>query len=204
MELTWDEFLKLATIITNLNDSMNDLNDLFINIFIKYISIIEIEEKNRRIFAAAKDYLEFFDDFKYINFMTEVRIIMEKKDIYKKHNFKRPASDSEICKLEEEFESFLSNYFGTDYDEEDSDKWKPVIDEIRLYFEYGEVGGWSSYYCSVTWNDETLENDADLEIFDLLEKIDMKNGADSSKIVHVLCLDGAFEAVKVRKSLFYF
>ena len=50
-----------------------------------------------------------------------------------------------------------------------------------------------------TWNDETLENDADLEIFDLLLKIDIKNGADTPKIVDWLCTYGAFAAVKVRK-----
>ena len=110
MGLTWDEFLELATVISNLNDSIDFFHD----------EKNEIEEKNRRIFAAAEDNLEFFDDLKYIHFMTEVRIIMERKDIYKKYNFKRPATDSEICELEEEFEIFLSNYFGTDYDEEDN------------------------------------------------------------------------------------
>ena len=49
-------------------------------------------------------------------------------------------------------------------------------------------------------NDSTLENDADLEIFDLLFEIDNRNGGDLSKIVLSLCLDGAFEPVKVKKS----
>ena len=53
-------------------------------------------------------------------------------------------------------------------------------------------------YCKKTWNDSTLENDADLEIFDLLLKIDIQNGVDSYKIVRNLCFYGAFEAVKVR------
>ena len=52
-----------------------------------------------------------------------------------------------------------------------------------------------------TWNDRTLENEADFEIFDLLLKIDIKNEADSSKIVESLCFYGAFEAVKVRNNL---
>ena len=63
------------------------------------------------------------------------------------------------------------------------------------------VGGWSSHYCSETWNSETLENEADLEIFDILFKIDIQNGANASKIVHSLCQFGAFEAVKVRNNL---
>ena len=99
--------------------------------------------------------------------------------------------------MEENFESFLSNYFGASYDEEVSEKWKIVIWEIELYFKEGDVGGWSSWYCKGTWNASTLENEADLEIFDLLLKIDIKNGADPSKIVNWLCNYGAFEAVKV-------
>ena len=111
---------------------------------------------------------------------------------------------SEISKLEENFQSFLSNYFGASYDGEVSEKWGDIILEINKYFKDGYFGGWSSYYCKKTWNDEILENEADLEIFDLLFKIDIKNGADLSKIVHSLCKNGAFEAVKVRQSQFHF
>ena len=102
--------------------------------------------------------------------------------------------------MEEKFEDFLSNYFGASYDEEVSEKWEKVTREIELYFKDGYVGGYSNWYCKETWNDSTLENDADLEIFDLLLKIDIQNGADTSKIVRSLCQYGAFEAVKVRKS----
>ena len=97
------------------------------------------------------------------------------------------------------FQSFLKKYFGAGYDEV-SKKWGAVIYEIETYFRDDNLGGWSSFYCKMTWNDSTLENDADLEIFDLLLKIDIKNGAYISKIVLHLCLFGAFEAVKVRKS----
>ena len=99
--------------------------------------------------------------------------------------------------MKDKFGSFLSNYFGADYDEKVSGKWKAVIYEIETYFDDGKVGGWSSFYCKMNWNDETLENDADLEIFDLLFKIDIQNEADLSKIVDSLCLHGAYEAVKV-------
>ena len=92
------------------------------------------------------------------------------------------------------------NYFGASYDKKVSKKWRGIIEEIRLYFDDGKVGGWSSYYCKKTRNDSTLENEADLEISDLLFKIDIKNGADASKIVYWLCCYGAFEAVKVRDS----
>ena len=94
----------------------------------------------------------------------------------------------------------MSNYFGAGYDEEVSEKSNFFIWEMELYFEEGDAGGWSSYYCKVNWNDSTLENDADLEIFEILLKIDIKNGADTSKIVDSLCADGAFEAVKVKKA----
>ena len=99
----------------------------------------------------------------------------------------------------EKLESFLRNYFGACYDEKFSEKLGAIIFEQRFYFTDGYVGGYSSYYCHNTWNDATLENEADLEIFDLLFKIDIQNGADTSKIVNSLCVNGAFEAVKVRK-----
>ena len=64
MGLTWDEFLKLATIITNLDDS----------IYYYDHQTIKIKEKNRRVAGAAIHYLDFFRDLKYIHFMNEVRI----------------------------------------------------------------------------------------------------------------------------------
>ena len=68
MGLTWDEFLKLATIITNLDDSISHFDK----------EEIEIKEKNRRVATAAKNYLEFFNELKYIQFMNEVRISFTK------------------------------------------------------------------------------------------------------------------------------
>ena len=119
------------------------------------------------------------------------------------YNFQRSATIPEISKLETNFDGFLSTYFGASYDQKVSKKWRDIIQEIRRYFEDRKVGGWSSFYCKKTWNDSTLENEADLKIFDLLLEIDIKNGADASKIVHSLCFYGAFEAVKVR-NLFLF
>ena len=65
MGLTWDDFLLLAATVTNLGNS--------IAIFILSPEI-DIEEKNRRVSAAAKDYLEFLKDLKYVKFMNEVRL----------------------------------------------------------------------------------------------------------------------------------
>ena len=39
---------------------------------------IDIKEKNRRVSVAAKDYVEFFNDLKYMEFMNEVRISFKK------------------------------------------------------------------------------------------------------------------------------
>ena len=96
--------------------------------------------------------------------------------------------------------NLISIHFGKNDDGRLLVKLGGAMFEIELYLEDGHFGGWSSYYCSKTWNEETLKNDADLETFDLLSKIDIQNGADPSKIVYILCLNGAFEAVKVSKS----
>ena len=69
MGLTWDEFLKLATIITNLT----------ISTYYLVKEKIEIKAKKRRVAAAAKDYFEFFNDLKYLQFMNEVRTSLTKK-----------------------------------------------------------------------------------------------------------------------------
>ena len=98
---------------------------------------------------------------------------------------------------------FLMTHFEDDYDKRLPRKFLGIIIEIETYFKDGKVGGWSSWYCKKTWNDETLENEADLKIFDLLLKIDIQNGADSSEIVQQLCNNGAFEAVKVRFRLIF-
>ena len=64
MVLTWEEYLQLAAVVTNLNESIYYFDD----------EKIEIKEKNRRVAAAAKEYHEFFSELKYMQFMEEVRI----------------------------------------------------------------------------------------------------------------------------------
>ena len=63
MRLTWEEYLQLAAVITNLDVSIRCFNN----------EEIEITEKNRRIAAAAKEYQEFFSVLKYMKFMEELR-----------------------------------------------------------------------------------------------------------------------------------
>ena len=72
--------------------------------------------------------------------------------------------------------------------------------ESEIYFKEGVFGGYSSCYCVGAWNEEKLKNEADLTLFELLFEIDVENGADTTKILHTICLVGAFEAVKVRKN----
>ena len=64
MGLTWEEFFQLATVVTNLRDSI-----WFFNLDPE----IDIKEKNRKVAAAAINYREFFNDLKYMIFMDEVR-----------------------------------------------------------------------------------------------------------------------------------
>ena len=99
--------------------------------------------------------------------------------------------------MEEKIEIFLSSYFGASHVKADSLKGKFFYLEMLISFKNDQSGGYSGAYCASTWNDSTLKNDADLEVFDLLFEIDIKNGADPSKLVNNLCNRGAFEAVKV-------
>ena len=64
MGLTWDEFLKLATVISNLRKPIAFFKN----------DEIGINEKNRLVAAAAINYKKFFNDLKYFEFMDEVRI----------------------------------------------------------------------------------------------------------------------------------
>ena len=102
----------------------------------------------------------------------------------------------ENCK--ERFNAYLLNYFGDTYIEKDFEMFKNAIKDTVLFFKDDSIGGWSNLYCKRTWNDMTLKNDADLEIFDLLFKIDLMNGAKPSTIIFWLCYYGAFEILKVR------
>ena len=64
MELTWDDFLNLAAVITNLHDSIYYFDD----------TEIDIKEKHRRVAAAAQRYKDFSTDLKNSDFMKVVRI----------------------------------------------------------------------------------------------------------------------------------
>ena len=73
--------------------------------------------------------------------------------------------------------------------------------ESGMIFKEGYPGGYSIIYCCAAWDEERLKSEADLAVFDLLFKIDIKNGADRTKILGRLCGFGAFGAVKVRANL---
>ena len=78
-----------------------------------------------------------------------------------------------------------------------------IVYESDLYFKDDKVGGYCSWYCKMTWNEESLKNEADLDIFDLLFQIDTENGADISNIFLWICRFGAFEAIKVTSGRYY-
>ena len=64
MGLTLEEFLQLATVITNLAISIGNFD---------LDPEIDIKEKNRKVATAAINYNEFFNDLKYMKFIDEVR-----------------------------------------------------------------------------------------------------------------------------------
>ena len=64
MGLAWDDFLKLAAIVTNLDNSIGYFK----------ISRVDMEEKNRRVLVAAQKYQEFFENCNCSEFMKQVRI----------------------------------------------------------------------------------------------------------------------------------
>ena len=67
MGLTWDEFLKLASVISNLKEPIIVYDD----------KEIGFKEMNTRVAGAAKDYLDFFNNLKYIEFMKKARISLK-------------------------------------------------------------------------------------------------------------------------------
>ena len=69
MELTWEEFLQLATVVTTLRDSIGYFNLGPEN---------DIKEEHRKVAAAAINYRQFFNDLKYMIFMDEVRLSLRK------------------------------------------------------------------------------------------------------------------------------
>ena len=69
MGLTWEDFLQLATVVTNLFRSI-----AYFNVGQK----IGIKERNRKVAAAAINYREFFNGLKYMKFMDEVRLSFTK------------------------------------------------------------------------------------------------------------------------------
>ena len=94
-------------------------------------------------------------------------------------------------------QDFFIKYFGSGFETEQVNGLEEIKLESVLYFKEGYAGGYSSFYCSVAWDEERLKNDADLAVYDLLFQIDLENGADTTKILNSLCLNGAFGAVKV-------
>ena len=69
MGLTWEDFLQLAAVVTNVRDSIGNFSRE---------PKLDIKEKNQKVAAAAVNYREFFNAFKYMRFMEKVRISFTK------------------------------------------------------------------------------------------------------------------------------
>ena len=94
-------------------------------------------------------------------------------------------------------EDFFLQYFGSDFDMQKIGVLEGIIYESETYFKESKIGAYSSMYCKMAWNEESLTNDADMLVFDILYRIDVENGADTTKILDSTCFNGAFGAVKV-------
>ena len=64
MKLTWEEFLKLVSIVRNLFDSISKYNK----------QKIDIKEKTRRIALAVNECRKLFKDSKFVEFTETFRI----------------------------------------------------------------------------------------------------------------------------------
>ena len=110
---------------------------------------------------------------------------------------------SRVINKDESAEHFFRRHFGSHFEKfsnlyEKIDELQGMRAENDIYFNEKGPGGYSSLYCSVAWDDESLQNDADLAIFNLLFEIDLENDAETTIILNNLCIIGAFGAVKVR------
>ena len=92
-------------------------------------------------------------------------------------------------------EDYFLEYFGS-FENENIGVLDGIKYESRLYFKFRTPGGYCSLYCNMALDEENLKNDADLSLFDLLLQIDIENGAEPTKILNSICLNGAFGAVK--------
>ena len=85
MRLTWDDFLKLAAVITNLRNSILDFG----------FPLSKLVEKRRGILAAVQRYQDFFKDSKYSECMEKIRI---SQNVYKYWGISK-ISGSRVVKL---------------------------------------------------------------------------------------------------------
>ena len=72
MTLIWKEFLNLTDVLRNLIEPLHNF----------YTEKIDIKELNRRVAKAAKDYLAFFKDAKYMEFTNTMRSGLNNYHLY--------------------------------------------------------------------------------------------------------------------------
>ena len=69
--------------------------------------------------------------------------------------------------------------------------------ETDMYFCEHQSGGYSAFYVISCWNNRKFENEADSNLFMKLVILDIKNGADPSKLIYKTCQAGAFHLLNV-------
>ena len=89
MELTWNDFLDLASVIKNLFDSIHDFED----------PEIVIVDKHRRVDQAAREYQVFFQDLKYLEFMKKVRLSFRIQNERMNHVIRILVKDFKLKKI---------------------------------------------------------------------------------------------------------
>ena len=101
--LTWEEFLKLASVVKNLYAAFCNFN----------VQEIDIKERNQCVAVAANEYRKLYEDSKYGEFMRIVRI-SEKYKSNINHIYKIKIFILERSKAVEEIDDFLTINIGFD------------------------------------------------------------------------------------------
>ena len=88
-----------------------------------------------------------------------------------------------------------------------SDELKKLIREVNrlfdweteLYFKDGHVGGYSTDYLEEKWNKVDLKCQADSCLFREIFEMDIRNGADPTKLFYfTVCFNGGWSVLKVK------
>ena len=142
--------------------------------------------------ASTRDVLLKLDEYNQLNMDQETHnIITLARFIFDYRNNPKQKSAQDIFRRE------LAPMYGLAPAYEIATK---VIDELYdCFFEetktmYGikKIGGYSAQYCRKKWNEEDLTSEVDVDMFWKLFHLDVKIGANSTKLFNGVCAYGAF------------